>query len=64
MEVRHICCDDFITTDDEADTAKPCTYEHIVNEVCSQSDLEESNDDETSEPASAHKQFCSNWLHY
>ncbi|KAH6936129.1 hypothetical protein HPB50_013554 [Hyalomma asiaticum] len=45
--------DDFVTADDDADTAEPCTDEGIVNEVRGKSDSEESDDDddETLEPA-------------
>ncbi|KAH6931008.1 hypothetical protein HPB50_021319 [Hyalomma asiaticum] len=50
---RDICWDDFVTADDDADTAEPCTDEGIVNEVRCKSDSEESDDDddETLEPA-------------
>lgn len=50
---RDICWDDFVTADDDADTAEPCTDEGIVNEVRGKSDSEESDDDddETLEPA-------------
>ncbi|KAH6945079.1 hypothetical protein HPB50_007139 [Hyalomma asiaticum] len=47
------CWDDFVTADDDADTAEPCTNEGTVNEVRGKSDSEESDDDddETLEPA-------------
>ncbi|KAH6946119.1 hypothetical protein HPB50_011757 [Hyalomma asiaticum] len=53
MGGRDICWDDFVTADDDADTAEPCTDEGIVNEVRGKSDSEESDDDddETLEPA-------------
>ncbi|KAH6944246.1 hypothetical protein HPB50_002376 [Hyalomma asiaticum] len=53
MGGRDICWDDFVTADDDADTAEPCTDEGIVNEVRGKSDLEESDDDDddTLEPA-------------
>ncbi|KAH6939522.1 hypothetical protein HPB50_019013 [Hyalomma asiaticum] len=52
MGERDICSDDFITANDDADTAEPCTDEGIVNEVHGKSDSEESDDDddETLEP--------------
>nr|XP_037280134.1 LOW QUALITY PROTEIN: tigger transposable element-derived protein 6-like [Rhipicephalus microplus] len=46
-----ISWDDFITADDDADTAEPSTDEGIVNEVRGKSDTEESYDDKTLEPA-------------
>ncbi|KAH7939347.1 hypothetical protein HPB52_011367 [Rhipicephalus sanguineus] len=52
MAGRDICWDDFITADDNADTAEPCTDEGIVNEVLGKSDFKETDDDdETLEPA-------------
>ncbi|KAH6941761.1 hypothetical protein HPB50_023567 [Hyalomma asiaticum] len=53
MGGRDMCWDDFVTADDDADTAEPCTDEGIVNEVHGKSDSEESDDDndETLEPA-------------
>ncbi|KAH6947022.1 hypothetical protein HPB50_016724 [Hyalomma asiaticum] len=50
---RDICWDDFVTANDDADTAEPCTDVGIVNEVRGKSDSEESDDDddETLEPA-------------
>ncbi|KAH6945491.1 hypothetical protein HPB50_008758 [Hyalomma asiaticum] len=50
---RDICWDDFVTADDDADTAEPCKDEGIVNEVRGKSDSEESDDDddEALEPA-------------
>ena len=52
MGERDTCWEDFITADDDADTAEPCTDEGIVNEVRGKSDSEESDDDdETLEPA-------------
>ncbi|KAH6936237.1 hypothetical protein HPB50_015029 [Hyalomma asiaticum] len=53
MGGRDIRWDDFVTADDDADTAEPCTDEGIVNEVRGKSDSEESDDDddETLEPA-------------
>ncbi|KAH7939465.1 hypothetical protein HPB52_012771 [Rhipicephalus sanguineus] len=53
MGERDTCWEDFITADDDADTAELCTDEGIVNEVRGKSDLNESDDDadETSEPA-------------
>ncbi|KAH7969025.1 hypothetical protein HPB52_013697 [Rhipicephalus sanguineus] len=52
MGERDICWESFITADDDADTAQPCTDEGIVNEVRSKSDSEEldNDDDETLEP--------------
>ncbi|KAH8031122.1 hypothetical protein HPB51_012842 [Rhipicephalus microplus] len=38
-----MCCDDLITADDDADTAKPCMDWGILNEVRGESDLEESD---------------------
>ncbi|KAH7976400.1 hypothetical protein HPB52_013137 [Rhipicephalus sanguineus] len=53
MGERDTCWEDFITADDDADTAEPCTDEGIVNEVHGKSDSEEldDDDDETLEPA-------------
>ncbi|KAH6938141.1 hypothetical protein HPB50_007229 [Hyalomma asiaticum] len=45
MGGRDICWDDFVTADDDADTAEPCTDEGIVNEVRGKSDSAESDDD-------------------
>ncbi|KAH9378636.1 hypothetical protein HPB48_014044 [Haemaphysalis longicornis] len=44
--------DESVCADEDADTAEPCTYEDIVNEVRGERDAEESDadDDETSEP--------------
>ncbi|KAH6923604.1 hypothetical protein HPB50_003230 [Hyalomma asiaticum] len=52
MGGRDICWDDFVTADDDADTAEPCTDEGILNEVRGKSDSAESDDDddETLEP--------------
>ncbi|KAH7971790.1 hypothetical protein HPB52_002789 [Rhipicephalus sanguineus] len=49
MGERDICWEDFITADDDADTAGPCTDEGIVNEARGKSDLEESDDDDDDE---------------
>ncbi|KAH6920027.1 hypothetical protein HPB50_028984 [Hyalomma asiaticum] len=46
MRGRDICWDDFVTTDDDADTAEPWTDEGIVNEVRGKSDSQESDDDD------------------
>ncbi|KAH7969150.1 hypothetical protein HPB52_015143 [Rhipicephalus sanguineus] len=51
MGERDICWEDFITADDDANTAEPCMDEGIVNEARNKSDSEESDDDETLEPA-------------
>ncbi|KAH6934180.1 hypothetical protein HPB50_021482 [Hyalomma asiaticum] len=52
MGGRDICWDDFVTADDDANTAEPCTDKGIVNEVRGKSDSEESDDDdEMLEPA-------------
>ncbi|KAH7986481.1 hypothetical protein HPB52_024917 [Rhipicephalus sanguineus] len=46
MGEREVCWEDFITADDDADTAEPCMDEGIVNEVRDRSDSEESDDDD------------------
>ncbi|KAH6935295.1 hypothetical protein HPB50_005030 [Hyalomma asiaticum] len=45
MGQQDVCSDSFISADNGADTAEPCTDEGIVNEVPGKTDLEESDDD-------------------
>ncbi|KAK8767349.1 hypothetical protein V5799_005870 [Amblyomma americanum] len=42
---------DFISVDDDADTAESCMNKGIVSELRDESDAEESDEDETTEPA-------------
>ncbi|XP_049267374.1 tigger transposable element-derived protein 6-like [Rhipicephalus sanguineus] len=64
MGEQNICWKDFITADDDADTAEPCMDEGIVNEVRGRSGSEESDDDddETLELAPTSVPVA-NWLH-